>query len=130
MTDLEKTAFDYVNSHVAKANVSVITGNGAKMFAEAVKDQMSEESDIKFLTIESTNFDVYDMKASRAIVDVLMKLSIENNMPIVVVFDNKSGRMKGHLGAIMERKVTDIITANSYTDGIYHIEETKKRTEL
>lgn len=132
MNDFEKIAADYANFYGNEPEVSVITGDGAKRFADAIKDQTIMEQDIKFLTIEpdSTAINANDEKASRAVVDVLTKLSEQNMMSIVVVIDKKQERMQGHLGAMMERRVTNITTINSTNSGKFHVVDTKIREKI
>ena len=81
MDTLKNIATDYTNFYAYTDEVSVITGDGAKRFAEAVKEDMCAEMNIKFLTIDTDKCDfANDEKASRDVVRTLQCLAQENNM--------------------------------------------------
>ena len=128
MDTLKNIATDYTKFYANMDEISVITGDGAKRFAEAVKDDMCAEMNIKFLTIapDKCNF-ANDEKASRAVLDTLHQLAQENNMHIVVVIDKKQERMQGHLGVALEEKATTITTCNFTEDKNLHFVDVKIR---
>lgn len=128
MDTLKNIATDYTNFYANMDEVSVITGDGAKRFAEAVKEDMCAEMNIKFLTIDPDKCDfANDEKASRAVVDTLHQLAQENNMHIVVVIDKKQKRMQGYIGEALDKKATDIMTCNFTEDKNLHFVVTKIR---
>lgn len=131
MDTLKNIATDYTNFYANVDEVSVITGDGAKRFAEAVKEDMCAEMNINFLTIDpdKCNF-ANDEKASHAVVDTLHQLAQENNMHIVVVIDKKQERMQGHLGAALDEKATTITTCNFTEDKNLHFVDTKIRRNV
>lgn len=131
MDTLKSIATDYTNFYANMDEISVITGDGAKRFAEAVKDDMCAEMNIKFLTIDpdKCNF-ANDEKASRAVLDTLHQLAQENNMHIVVVIDKKQERIQGHLGAALDEKATTITTCNFTEDKNLHFVDTKIRRSV
>lgn len=128
MDTLKNIATDYTNFYANMDEISVITGDGAKRFAEAVKEDMCAEMNINFLTIDpdKCNF-ANDEKVSRAVIDTLHQLAQENNMHIVVVIDKKQERMQGHLGAALDEKATVITTCNFTEDKNLHFVDTKIR---
>lgn len=128
MDTLKNIATDYTNFYANMDELSVITGDGAKRFAEALKEDMCAEMNIKFLTIDPDKCDfANDEKASRAVVRTLQCIAQENNMHIVVVIDKKQERMQGHLGAALDRKATTITTCNFTEDRNLHFVDTKIR---
>ena len=128
MDTLKNIAKDYISFYANVDEVSVITGDGAKRFAEAVKEDMCSEMNIKFLTIDpdKCNF-ANDEKTSRAVIDTLHQLAQENYMHIVVVIDKKQERMQGHLGAALDKKATTITTCNFTEDKNLHFVDVKIR---
>lgn len=128
MDTLKNVATDYTNFYAYTDEVSVITGDGAKRFAEAVKEDMCAEMNINFLTIDpdKCNF-ANDEKASRAVIDTLHQLAQENNIHIVVVINKKQERMQGHLGAALDKRATTITTCNFTEDKNLHFVDTKIR---
>ena len=128
MDTLKNIATDYTNFYANMDEISVITGDGAKRFAKAIKEDMCAEMNIKFLTIDPDKCDfANDEKASRAVVRTLQQLAQDNNMHIVVVIDKKQERMQGHLGVALDKKATTITTCNFTEDKNLHFVDIKIR---
>ena len=125
-------ARDYTSFYAISGEVSVITGDGAKKFAEAIKEESVIEQEIMFLNIDpdETALSANDEKASRAVVHTLTRLAEQNGIGIVVVIDKKQEHIQGSLGALMERKVTNITQCNKRENGKYHIIDTKIRDRV
>ena len=122
MDTLKNIATGYINFYAFNDELSVITGDGAKRFAKAVKENMCKEDNIKFLTIDPDKCDFSnDEKASHAVVDILQQLAQESNMHIVVVINKKQERLQGHLGATLELKARSVIAFNFTEDGNLYI---------
>lgn len=128
MDTLKNIVTDYTTFYANMDEVSVITGDGAKRFAKAVKEDMCAEKNIKFLTINPDKCDfANDEKSSRAVVRTLQQLAHENNMHIVVVINKKQERMQGHLGVALDKKATTITTCNFTEDKNLHFVDVKIR---
>lgn len=109
------------------SGLKVITGDGAMKFLDIFRNE-NDCVKTMFLTIDpnETNIDVNDEKSSRAVVEVLTKLADENDMDILVM-NHKQERVQGHLGALLERKATEIYTAKLDESGRLYIVERKIR---
>lgn len=127
--ELKDIAAEYANFVVTKRGaISVITGDGASKFAEAVKEELCIEMGIMFLTIDPAECDfANDGKTSHDVVEILQKLADENNIHIVVVINRNHAPMRAYIGAELGNKVTDSTTCRYQEDGKMHIFTTKTR---
>ena len=94
-----------------KGKVALVIGEGARMYAAAMKKEAKHKTAILNIEQVEEHVDIYDMKSSEAVVKVLWDIAEQNNMDVVVAINRD--HMKGYFGSMLQNSTRHITTIKS-----------------
>lgn len=127
MNELTFLAKEYAAFYANGEELSVIAGDGAEIFADAIRKVMTNEQRINFVVVDETVVN-NDEEHCRAVIKNWLNLT-QKGMAVVAVINRKQKRLRGRFGVMLERFAHNVMLCKITDQGNLHISDFKNRRE-